>query len=120
MKNSISVQMTPPQNVTAVNKTSNSIFIRWDAALANQRQGEILGYKVNYSLRTMYSIEAKMVSVPTVHVKLTGLGCTESTTSQCLPTINVGMVHLVRSLWKKHTKAVSFDIFILIETSSRL
>ena len=65
--------MTPPQNVTAVNKTSNSIFITWDAALDNQREGEILGYKVNYSLRTMYSIEAKMVSVPTVHVKLTGL-----------------------------------------------
>ena len=70
--------MAPPQNVTAVNKTAKSIFITWDAILANQGHGEILGYKVTYSFTRIrkpgiIGIEAKVVSVPTVHVNLTGL-----------------------------------------------
>ena len=70
--------MAPPQNVTAVNKTTNSIFITWDAILANQGHREILGYKVTYSLTKtrkpgIIGIKARVVSVPTVHVNLTGL-----------------------------------------------
>ena len=41
-----------PQNVTLVNKTSTSIFIKWDATPDNlQKSDNILGYKVNYTLK---------------------------------------------------------------------
>ena len=69
----LAVPKIPPQNVTVINKTTKSIFITWDAVPANQRHGKMLGYKVNYSLRTKHGIEAKVVSVHTIHVNLTGL-----------------------------------------------
>ena len=42
----------PPRNVTAVSKTSTSIFITWDAVPSNQRSGNILGYKINWILQS--------------------------------------------------------------------
>ena len=38
----------PPQNVTAVSKTSTSIFITWDAVSSSQLHCDIRGYKVNW------------------------------------------------------------------------
>ncbi|KAJ7372415.1 Protein sidekick-1 [Desmophyllum pertusum] len=65
------VPTAPPQNVTAVNKTSTSIFITWDAVPANQSNGDILGYRVNYTLRTTH--DTRLVSVKTIYANLTGL-----------------------------------------------
>lgn len=47
-KISFLVPAVPPQNVTAVSKTSTSIFITWDAVSSNQSPSNILGYKVNW------------------------------------------------------------------------
>ncbi|KAJ7372414.1 Protein sidekick-1 [Desmophyllum pertusum] len=58
-------------NVTAVNKTSTSIFITWDAVPANQSNGDILGYRVNYILTT--TLDTRLVNVQTVYANLTGL-----------------------------------------------
>lgn len=65
----------PPQNVTLVNKTSTSVFIKWHAIPATQTNGEILGYKVNYTLQTKHD-DRKMNDVIIVamdYVNLTGL-----------------------------------------------
>ena len=64
-----------PQNVTAVNKTSTSIFLAWDAVPSNQRSGNILGYKVNFRLQSKFHDRQSTdeVSVALVYVNLTGL-----------------------------------------------
>lgn len=64
-----------PQNVTAVSKTSTSIFLRWHAVPSNQRSGNILGYKVNLTLQSKIDDRqfTEEVSVAMVYVNLTGL-----------------------------------------------
>ena len=65
-----------PQNVTAVNKTSTSIFLAWEAVLSNQRSGNILGYKVNFTLQSKFDDRKSVtdeVSVAMVYINLTGL-----------------------------------------------
>ena len=66
------VPVIPPQNVTAVSKTSTSIFITWDAVSSNQLHGNILGYKVNWILTGKHGgVETKEFSVAMAN--LTGL-----------------------------------------------
>ena len=69
-----SVPVVPPQNVTAVSTTSTSIFITWDVVPSNQRNGNILGYKVNYTLKgKLHDRKSKEASVTMAYVNLTGL-----------------------------------------------
>ena len=62
----------PPQNGTAVSKTSTSIFITWNAVSSDQLHGNILGYKVNWILNGKHGVgETKEFSV--AQANLTGL-----------------------------------------------
>ncbi|KAL9978988.1 hypothetical protein ACROYT_G016577 [Oculina patagonica] len=64
----------PPQNVTAVDKTSTSIFITWSSLPTNQRNGKILGYKVIYETFMEKLMPPVMINASTHHVNLTRLG----------------------------------------------
>ena len=63
-----------PQNVTAVNQTFTSIFITWDAVSSNQRNGKILGYKVQYTFLFNDGRTTNEVSVAMAETNLTSLG----------------------------------------------
>lgn len=63
-----------PQNVAAVNRTSTSIFITWDAVSSNQRNGKILGYKVQYTFLLNDGRTTNEVSVAMADLNLTSLG----------------------------------------------
>ena len=60
--------------MTAVNQTSTSIFIKWDAVPSNQRNGKILGYKVLYTFQVSDGRKTNEVSVAMAHLNLTSLG----------------------------------------------
>jgi len=62
-----------PQNVTAVNQTSTSIFITWDAVSSNQRNGKILGYKVRFTFLFNDGRKTNEVRVAMAETNLTGL-----------------------------------------------
>ena len=68
------VPVDPPKNVQETNKTSTSIFIKWDAVPSNQRNGTILSYKVTwYRWRSSKTIRTKSIKLTTTMVKLTSL-----------------------------------------------
>lgn len=50
LKPLFSVPVIPPQNVTAVSRTSTSIFITWEAVSSNQLNSN-MGYKVTWVLQ---------------------------------------------------------------------
>ncbi|KAL9978989.1 hypothetical protein ACROYT_G016578 [Oculina patagonica] len=64
----------PPQNVTAINKTSTSIFITWTTVPANQRNGDILGYKVDYKRITATNTKRIITNASVHRANLTSLG----------------------------------------------
>ena len=63
-----------PQNLTAVNKTSNSILIKWGQVPHSKRQGRILKYRVDYA-PTANNNDTKSgeVNVTTKYLKIDGL-----------------------------------------------
>ena len=69
-----SVPSVAPENVTALNTTSTSIFLAWHAVPSNQRSGN-MGYKVNFTLQSkLYERRyTEEVSVTVAYVNLTGL-----------------------------------------------
>ena len=64
-----------PENVAALSTTSTSIFLTWNAVPSNQRNGNILGYKVNFTLQSKFDDRksTEEVSVAMAYVNLTGL-----------------------------------------------
>ena len=64
-----------PENVTTLSTTSTSIFLTWNAVPSNQRSGNILGYKVNFTLQSKLDDRklTEEISVAMVYVNLTGL-----------------------------------------------
>ena len=80
-----------PENVTALSTTSTSIFLTWNAVPSNQRSGNILGYKVNFTLQSKHDDKklTEEISVAMVYVNLTGLrksrkySITVSTFNEC-------------------------------------
>ena len=62
----------PPQNVSAVSKTSTGIFVTWDAVLSNQLHGNILGYKVNWIFKGKHG-DGKTKQFSVAQANLTGL-----------------------------------------------
>jgi len=66
------VPQIPVQNVTAVSKTSTSIFITWDGVLSNQLHGIVLGYKVNWILKGKHG-DGKTREFSAAQANLTGL-----------------------------------------------
>ena len=64
-----------PENVTALSTTSTSIFLAWHAVPSNQRSGNILGYKVKFTLQSKLDDRryTEEVSVAVAYVNLTGL-----------------------------------------------
>lgn len=71
---SFPVPSSPPRNVILVNKTSKSIFIKWEAILTTRRNGEISGYKVNYTLQPRKNRNSSnVICVVMAYVNLTRL-----------------------------------------------
>jgi len=67
------VPAIPPQNVTAVSRTSTSIFITWEAVSSNQLNGNSnMGYKVTWALQGERRDE-KTVEFSVTMANLTGL-----------------------------------------------
>lgn len=64
-----------PENVTALSTTSTSIFLTWHDVPSNQRSGNILGYKVNFTLQSKLNDRRYTgeVSVAVAYINLTGL-----------------------------------------------
>jgi len=63
-----------PQNVTAVNQTSTSLFITWNAVSSSERNGKILGYKVQYTFLLNDGRATNEISVVMADFNLTSLG----------------------------------------------
>ena len=66
--------MASPQNVTAVNQTSTSLFITWNAVSSSERNGKILGYKVQYTFLLNDGRATNEISVVMADFNLTSLG----------------------------------------------
>ena len=64
--------LIPVQNVTAVSKTSTSIFITWDVVWSNQLHGIVLGYKVKWILKGKHG-DGKTKEFSVAQANLTGL-----------------------------------------------
>ena len=70
----ITVPAASPQNVVAVSQTSTSLFVTWNAVSSNQRNGKILGYKVQHTFRSSDGRRTNEVSVAMAGLNLTSLG----------------------------------------------
>ena len=60
--------------MAAINQTSTSLFITWNAVSSNQRNGKILGYKVKYTFLLNDGRKTNEVSVAMAGLNLTSLG----------------------------------------------
>ena len=67
------VPSAPPQEVRAINKTTNSILITWYEVPVNQQNGRILSYNVTYTMIKQKITETKQVEVPKIYLNLTGV-----------------------------------------------
>lgn len=61
------------KNITAVNKTTTSILITWGEVTKSKRQGQIQGYKVDYTSTTSNVTKSEEVQAHTQYLQIIGL-----------------------------------------------